>query len=151
MVRLQEQVRPLGVEAASDAEALDLIEFLSRFPDVALQSWQSAAWLGLELTRERVLAFTVRDNFSGQIVAALLGGVMGTRGIINHLAVDPAYRRNGTARALVESFECALKLRGVYRYFLFVGRDNYGATRFWQAQGMRSTSEVELTMERDIE
>jgi N-acetylglutamate synthase len=71
----------------------------------------------------------------GGIVGAMLCGHDGRRGVIYRLATDPAHRRRGIARALVEAALQGLKAEGVERAMLFVLKDNADARAFWESVG----------------
>jgi N-acetylglutamate synthase len=72
---------------------------------------------------------------NGKVVGALLAGHDGRRGFLYHLAVDPACRRAGIGRKLVDSSLAALKAKGIVRVLLLVARDNRKGIRFWMKQG----------------
>lgn len=150
MMVLQDERLCSDIEEMRDSDATEIVSFLRGFPEVAFQSWQTAAALAEQVASESVIGFVVRHPENRQVVAALLGGILGTRAIVNHLAVDLGLRRHGAARALLTRFESSLKRRGIHRYFLFVSKDNEVALNFWGAQGLRDMAHCELTMERDI-
>lgn len=64
-----------------------------------------------------------------------MGGWDGWRGQMYRLAVDPAYRRRGVARQLVEAVETALRARGAKRITSLDFKDEPGAAEFWQSAG----------------
>ena len=78
--------------------------------------------------------FLVAED-EGKIVAAVLGGFDGRRGMMYHLAVAPAYRRRGLARLLVAELERRLRLKGCIKYYLLVTKDNDEAMRFYENNG----------------
>jgi ribosomal protein S18 acetylase RimI-like enzyme len=84
------------------------------------------------------------------LIGSLIGGVLGTRGTINQIAVDAARRGSGIGRSLVDAFEFALRRRGVRRYFLFATRANAATRRFWTQQGFNEMTASEVTYERDL-
>jgi ribosomal protein S18 acetylase RimI-like enzyme len=80
----------------------------------------------------------------GRIAGAILCGHDGRRGHLYHLAIAPAYRRQGLASALVEKSLAALRGAGIERCLLSVLTDNAGATEFWTSIGARMRPELQL-------
>lgn len=70
-----------------------------------------------------------------QVVGVILAGHDGRRGLIHHLCVHPACRREGIAHALVQKAEEALRAEGISKIFCLVFKDNEIANSFWQKQG----------------
>ena len=100
----------------------DSVEALSRF-----------------LERNRGLSLVATD---GKIVGALLCGHDGRRGLIYHLAVAPAYRRQNLAREMVRSCFSALKAHGIERCLILVQGENKAALEFWKAVGCRARPDL---------
>lgn len=108
-----------------------------------LALWQ-AAGSGIHLRRsdepqeiEKKLArdpdlFLVAEA-GGRIVGAVLGGFDGRRGMVYHLAVAHALRRQGIAGLLMDELEQRLRQKGCIRAYLLVTRDNHEAIRFYEA------------------
>lgn len=98
--------------------------------------------LGEEDTREGI-AFYLRRNpglsfvavRQGEFVGTLLCGHDGRRGILRHLAVDRAHRRQGIAQRLVREGLAALAGEGITRCNLAVLTVNAEGQRFWERQG----------------
>jgi len=108
----------------------------------------------LELWREAETSPSVTDNLEdirraiaaspawflvaeadGRIIGSVIGGFDGWRGNIYRLAVHPAHRRRGIARALVVEVEQRLVQQGVKRITALVEKDHPWATGFWAAIG----------------
>jgi ribosomal protein S18 acetylase RimI-like enzyme len=70
-----------------------------------------------------------------EIVGTLIGGWDGWRGSMYRLAVHPAHRRRGIARALVREVEARLAARGCARVTALVLRAEPDAAAFWTAVG----------------
>lgn len=71
----------------------------------------------------------------GRLVGTVIGGWDGWRGNIYRLAVLPAYRRRGIARALVGEAERRLHRMGARRISALVESDHPWATDFWDSLG----------------
>jgi ribosomal protein S18 acetylase RimI-like enzyme len=71
----------------------------------------------------------------GQVVGSVIGSFDGWRGNVYRLAVHPAYRRQGLARALVAEVERRLAGQGARRMTALVEQDHPWAMGFWQAAG----------------
>ena len=70
-----------------------------------------------------------------EIVGVILCGHDGWRGIVHHLYVHPACRREGIASTLVQKAEKAIRAEGISNVFGLVFTDNDAANAFWEAQG----------------
>ena len=108
-----------------------------------LALWRSMDWpTSVPDTRETLQQF---HDFSPDmfLVAELDGRIVGTaiapwngwRGFIARLATDPARRRAGVARALVEEAEQRLAARGARRIYALVDTLSPLAVPFWEAVG----------------
>ena len=71
----------------------------------------------------------------GRLVGSIIGTFDGWRGNIYRLAVDPAQRRRGIARALLTAVEERFVRQGVKRITALVEKDHPWAMSFWQAVG----------------
>jgi ribosomal protein S18 acetylase RimI-like enzyme len=77
------------------------------------------------------LVATVADQLAGTVLA----GFDGVRGWIHKLAVDPAHRRSGVARRLMEVAETGLRDRGCPKVNLQVRASNAAVTEFYRRAG----------------
>ena len=75
------------------------------------------------------------DDGGGRVIGSIIGTFDGWRGNMYRLAVDPAHRRRGVARALVAEVERAFSGWGVRRVTALVERDHPWAVAFWRAAG----------------
>ena len=82
------------------------------------------------------LAYIDNDgDGDNKIVGVILTGHDGRRGIVHHLCVHPAYRREGIASQLVQKAEEALRKEGINKISGLVFKDNDAANTFWEKQG----------------
>ena len=72
-------------------------------------------------------------ELENRIIGAVLGGFDGRRGMVYHLAVADAYRKQGIAVQLMEELEARLRAKGCIRSYLLVTADNLEAIRFYEA------------------
>jgi ribosomal protein S18 acetylase RimI-like enzyme len=80
----------------------------------------------IQKTTTAYLAFDV----AGEIVGAVLGGMLGSRGTINHSGGQPTLRSQGVGQRLVKAASSDMKRVGVLRMFLFVDDANLAGKRF---------------------
>lgn len=85
----------------------------------------------LRLQRELFLVGCLDDR----VIASVMAGYEGHRGWVNYLAVDPAYRRRGYARTMMEYVERKLDDLGCPKINLQIRGDNLEATAFYRALG----------------
>ncbi len=86
----------------------------------------------------------------GRIVAAGMGGYEGHRGWVNYLAVDPAHRRKGLGRHIMQALEEKLLALGCPKINIQVRRDNLTAKEFYRKLGF-NTDDVESMGKRLVE
>ena len=87
-----------------------------------------------KLLGEAAAVLLVAESDS-RLVGTVIGGWDGWRGNIYRLAVLPAYRRRGIARALVGEAERRLHGIGARRISALVESDHPWATDFWDSLG----------------
>jgi N-acetylglutamate synthase len=118
-----------------------------------LDLWRESEGLGIgpgdtvegvtrHLERNPGLSWVAADGT--MVAGAILCGQDGRRGHLYHLAIAPAYRRQGLASALVQKSLMALRAVGIERCLLTVLTDNEGATKFWTSIGARMRRELQL-------
>jgi ribosomal protein S18 acetylase RimI-like enzyme len=72
----------------------------------------------------------------------------GPAGVVYDIVVDPAHRRQGVGRLLLEATMKALKARGAPRVVLSTAERNTEAQRLFDRAGFRRTM-IEMTRELD--
>jgi len=117
--------------------------------DAAVELWQRVE--GVEVaegdSKEEVARFLLRNPDLSRvaekgttIVGAVLCGHDGRRGVIYHLAVEPAYRRQALGKRLVEECLNALREAGIRRALILVAKDNASGRSFWHRCGWEDIS-----------
>jgi ribosomal protein S18 acetylase RimI-like enzyme len=101
----------------------------------------------LGVQRELFLVGVAGDR----VVATVMAGYEGHRGWINYLAVDPASRRQGVARALMAAVEDRLRALGCAKINLQIRADNRDAIAFYNRLGFAEDAAVSMgkRLERD--
>lgn len=145
---MDDSVQQVLVRRALVRDAERLEQFFRGFDEVSFCEWQDARFLRRVLLQDTTTAYLALDA-SGEMVGAVMGGMLGTRGTINHLAVSPGHRTQGLGQRLVEAASADMKRVGVLRMFLFVDDANLAGKRFWAAQGF-CEPQGEITFERDL-
>ena len=69
------------------------------------------------------------------VVASVMVGHDGHRGVLYYLAVDPDFQKRGFGKAAVSAAEMWLKRRGVWKINLMVRSENEKAGRFYEHMG----------------
>jgi len=100
---------------------------------LTLEESDTQEGIALYLSRNPGLCFVAM--VSGEIVAGVLCGHEGRRGILRHLAVKPEFRRKGIARSLVEECLARLAKEGIKKCNIFVLDEDPEAGRFWEHMG----------------
>lgn len=108
-----------------------------------LALWRRADGPATETDDESALAsLLARDPDSllvatsdGEVVGSLIAGWDGWRGSFYRLAVDPDWRRQGMATALIRAGEERLRALGARRLTAIVLSEDEGAIDFWTAAG----------------
>ena len=133
-----------------------------RFAEVAFEPkhfeparalWENTEGVGLsdaddEVNLLRYLARNPRTSFVAMrgttLVGTILCGHDGRRGLIHHLAVAAAHRRQGLGRALLSAGLAALHAEGIAKCHLLVFGHNESGLAFWSAAGAQMRDELRL-------
>ena len=121
------------------------------YPAVA-ELWRRTEGIGLnESDTNDAIAMYLRRNpgmsavgqsREGMILGAVLCGHDGRRGYLHHLAVDPAHRRQGIARRLLEWCFERLHEAAVPKCNIFLFSDNESGGSFWNRNGWSSRPDL---------
>jgi N-acetylglutamate synthase len=120
-------------------------ELLKNSTGVTLRSADSLESTRRYLERNPDLSFVALasdDLGKSRIVGCAMSGHDGRRGYLQHLAVDPAWRRQGIGAALVERCLDALKRLGIGKVHLEVLADNLPAQRYWTRYGWTRRDDI---------
>jgi ribosomal protein S18 acetylase RimI-like enzyme len=112
---------------------------------LVLQLWETAGE-GIHIQRsdqpDEILKKLERDPdlflvacIEKKIVATVIAGFDGRRGMIYHLAVSPDHRKEGIASCLMSEVEQRLISKGCIRCYLFVTPNNQTAMQFYENRG----------------
>ncbi|SMC22736.1 Ribosomal protein S18 acetylase RimI [Andreprevotia lacus DSM 23236] len=135
------QIRPFTVD-----DCLPAIAFWQGMAGITLNESDTPAAMAAFLQRNPGLSQIACVD--GRIIGAVLCGHNGRAGSLHHLAVDPAWRRRGLGRQLVETCLAALQQAGIPRCNLFVYSDNETGNRFWLEQGWDDPSSWKVLQKR---
>ncbi len=114
--------------------------------------WLSCAGMGLNSlddTKDGIARFLERNPetcfvalIDDRIVGAIMVGTDGRRGYIYHTAVHPDYRRQGIAKALVETALSAVERLGINKVALVVFGRNKCGNEFWERIGFTTREDI---------
>ena len=126
--------------------------------EAVLSLWRSVPGIGLDndCDSRRGIARYLRRNpglsfvasVGGTIVAAVLSGHDGRRGYLHHLAVMPAYRRQGLGKALVSRCLRSLGKQRIPKCNIFLLRDNASGRSFWEHNGWNLRRDLSVFQKR---
>ena len=100
--------------------------------------------MGKSDTPEEIRKKLLRDpdlflvaELDGILIGTVMGGFDGRRGLIYHLAVDPAYRTQGIGSRLMDEVERRLIAKGCIRCYLVVTSENTQAMQYYEKRGWK--------------
>ena len=70
-----------------------------------------------------------------KIVGTVMGGFDGRRGMVYHLAVEPAFRVHGVGGKLMQEVESRLQDKGCLKAYLLVTNENETVIPFYEKRG----------------
>ncbi|RAK52392.1 GNAT family N-acetyltransferase [Phenylobacterium deserti] len=139
----------LGAALVELHHGFDAQRFLKRTPQTE-QGY--GAFLRSELTRSEVVMLVAEraGRVCGYVYAALEGvdymALRGPAGVVYDLMVEPAQRRQGVGRRLLETAMRELVVRGAPRVVLSTAERNHEARRLFESLQFRQTM-IEMTWE----
>ena len=89
----------------------------------------------IQFARESETSTVLVGLLGERLVASVMVGHDGHRGVLYYLAVDPAFRKRGFGKATVAAAEAWLRERGVWKINLMVRSENEKAGRFYEHLG----------------
>lgn len=117
--------------------------------DSVMALWNSSTGVRAQETREELSRILARNPglscvaVSGeQLAAGVLCCHDGRRGYLYHLAVAPAFQRQGLAKRLVGRCLNGLKAAGILRCTIFLIADNAAGELFWRQTGWRERTDL---------
>jgi len=93
------------------------------------------------LTERAPDLFLVAES-AGRLVGSILGGWDNWRGHIYRLAVHPAFRRRGLAKALTNEIEKRLRARGARRIYALASTKQEMGVKFWESLPYEKSKDV---------
>ena len=144
----QYNLTQLKIDKATPEDNESLVRFFRQHPEVSFCDWQDQQQMKTILGETSTVCY-VAKNEQQEVVGASLGGCLGSRGTVNHLAVSARWRKHGIASILAQKTIEYFKGRNIKRIFLFIDEENRQAVKFWSSIGFEATL-GEITCELDI-
>lgn len=138
----------LVVSKATLDDASAIVAFLRFFKEVAFCEWQDEEHVKRIVCSDNARCYVAKDE-NGALVGAVIGGLMGTRATLNHIAISPVFRKHKIGTVLTKTILNDFYLSGIKRVFLFIEDKNKVAFNFWRSQGFQPTT-GETTCELDL-
>jgi ribosomal protein S18 acetylase RimI-like enzyme len=112
------------------------------------------SFLGTQLNDPNIVILVADQN--GEVIGYTYSGVegndymalRGAAGVLYDIIVDPAHRKRGVGRMLLDATLKALKSRGAPRVVLSTAEQNHAAQHLFDRAGFRRTM-IEMTREND--
>lgn len=89
----------------------------------------------IQFARESATSTVLVGICEERVVATVMVGHDGHRGVLYYLAVDPAFQKRGFGKATVAAAEAWLRERGVWKINLMVRIENEKAGSFYERLG----------------
>jgi ribosomal protein S18 acetylase RimI-like enzyme len=131
---------------------MKIIPYQPEFENAVIDLWRRCdlirSWNNPKLDIERMLKVYpelflvgILDN---NVIATVMGGYDGHRGWIYYLGVDPAHKRKGLGRQIMEAVTEKLKEMGCPKINLMFRTDNLEAERFYEKIGYKRDEVVSM-------
>jgi len=121
--------------AFREARDADVESVISLWKACELTRAWNDPYKDIQFAREGQTSTVLVGLLEGRIVASVMAGHDGHRGVLYYLAVDPAFQKRGFGKAAVSAAEAWLRERGVWKVNLMVRSDNEKAGRFYERLG----------------
>jgi ribosomal protein S18 acetylase RimI-like enzyme len=126
--------------------------YIPEYENTVIELWQrcglTVPWNNPTLDIERKTKVNpelfIIGLLDGRIIATAMGGYDGHRGWVNYLAVDPAYRRQGYGRQMMEAIEEKLLEKGCPKINLQIRGNNTEALAFYDKIGYKTDDVVSM-------
>lgn len=130
----------LTIREMTIADYAAVVEILRHTTGVHLREADAPARTERYLQRNPGFSFVAGMN--GNIIGCVMSGHDGRRGYLQHLAVLPAYRRQGIGRALVSRCLDQLAGAGILKSHIDVLVDDDQAAAFWSKLGWMKRDDI---------
>ncbi|MFQ6099956.1 MAG: GNAT family N-acetyltransferase [Anaerolineae bacterium] len=124
--------------AEDEARVLELLPLIPSNADMSPVEMQAAAQRFRESLAMDVLVAEIDGHVVGFLALSFVPALSGLRALIDDLAVDPAYRRQGIGAALVEAAIQRADRRGATHLLVDTSRGDPAARDFYQACGFEA-------------
>ncbi|HEY68525.1 MAG TPA: GNAT family N-acetyltransferase [Thermoflexia bacterium] len=124
--------------AEDEARVLELLPLIPANANMSPAEIQAAAQRFRESLAMDVLVAEVDGKVVGLLVLSFVPALSGLRALIDDLAVDPVYRRQGIGAALVEAAVQRADRRGATHLLVDTSRGDPAARDFYQACGFEA-------------
>lgn len=122
----------MNIRPIVPADHSALLSLWQRTPGIVVRAEDAYVPFCAYLQRNPGLSLLIEVR--GEVVGCLLVGHDGRRGYLQHLLIEPAFRRRGFARLLLERAMTSLAALGIDKCHVFVLTDAPLALSFWRAQ-----------------
>lgn len=134
---------------------MQIREFRPEDYDEVYDLWkQGDLTLGASDTREETLRMQQRNpdlflvgELGSRIVAVVMGGFDGRRGLVHHLVVSKEHRHRGFARRIMGELESRFRALRVVKINFWVQTDNIDAVGFYEKIGYHLRNDL-VTMSK---
>ena len=124
--------------AEDEARVLELLPLIPSNADLTSLEMQAAAQRFRESLAMDVLVAEMDGQVVGFLALSFVPALSGLRALIDDLALDPAYRRQGIGAALVEAAIQRADRRGAMHLLVDTSRGDAAARDFYQACGFEA-------------
>jgi len=120
----------------------EVIQLLENIEGIVIREVDSYYATKAYLERNPQLSFVACSD--GNIVGCIMTGHDGRRGYLQHLAINPDYRRKGIARKLVNRIISELELISINKSHIFILKENANAKVFWEKLGWKKREDINM-------